>query len=107
MYAVIELKGHQYIVNEWDTIVVDNMDIKEGEKVEISEVLSVFDEKAEKVLVWTPYVKGAKVSAQVKENKKWEKINVLKFKRKVRYTKRIWFRPYQTVLEVKKIQVNG
>jgi hypothetical protein len=31
----------------------------------------------------------------------------LKFKRKVRYTKRIWFRPYQTVLEVKKIQVNG
>jgi len=27
------------------------MDIKEGEKVEISEVLSVFDEKAEKVLV--------------------------------------------------------
>lgn len=107
MYAVIELKGHQYIVNEWDTIVVDNMDIKEGEKVEISEVLSVFDEKAEKVLVWTPYVNGAKVSAQVKENKKWEKINILKFKRKVRYTKRIWFRPYQTVLEVKKIQVNG
>lgn len=107
MYAVIELKGHQYIVNEWDTIVVDNMDIKEGEKVEISEVLSVFDEKAEKVLVWTPYVKGVKVSAQVKENKKWEKINILKFKRKVRYTKRIWFRPYQTVLEVKKIQVNG
>jgi ribosomal protein L21 len=29
MYAVIELKGHQYIVQEGDTITVDNVDLNE------------------------------------------------------------------------------
>ncbi len=107
MYAVIELKWHQYIVNKWDTIVVDNMNIEQWKKVDVVEVLAAFDEKAETVLLWKPYIKGAKVSLEVVENKKWEKIDVLKFKRKVRYTRRIGFRPYQTVLEVKKIEVNG
>lgn len=107
MYAVIELKWHQYIVNKWDTIVVDKMDVEQWKKVDVAEVLAAFDEKWETVLVWKPYVKNAKVSLEVVENKRWEKIDVLKFKRKTRYTKRIWFRPYQTVLEVKKIEVNG
>ena len=107
MYAVIELKGHQYIVSKWDTIVVDNMNIEKGKKVDVDHVLAAFDEKGETVLIWKPYIKNAKVSVEILENKKWDKIDILKFKRKTRYTKRIWFRPYQTVLEVKKIEVNG
>ena len=105
MYAVIELKGHQYIVNEWDTIVVDNMDIKEGEKVEISEVLSVFDEKAEKVLVWTPYVKGAKVTAEVEKNGKAKKILVYKYNAKKQYRKLQGHRQPYTKVVIKKIEV--
>jgi ribosomal protein L21 len=41
------------------------------------------------------------------DTRKWEKINVLKFKRKNRYKRRIWFRPHETVLEIKKIEING
>lgn len=107
MYAIIELKWHQYIVNKGDTIIVDNMGSDKGSKVDVAEVLSTFDEKWEKVVLWKPYVDGAKVVLEVIENKKWEKVDVLKFKRKTRYTKRIWFRPSQTVLEVKDIKVNG
>lgn len=107
MYAVVKLQGHQYIVNKWDTIVVDKLEWKAGDKIDIEEVLAVFDEKWEKVSVWTPNVKWAKVSAEIMETKKWEKIKVLKFKRKTRYKKVIWFRPHETVLQIKDVKVNG
>jgi ribosomal protein L21 len=51
MYAVIQLQGHQYIVQEGDTIVVDTMDLEDGKKVDVDQVLAVFDDKAEKVVV--------------------------------------------------------
>ena len=104
MYAVIKLQWHQYIVNKWDTIVVDKMEWNAWDKIEIDTVLAVFDEKWEKVSVGTPCVKWAKVSAEIVESKKWEKIKVLKFKRKTsefrkmceRYVwnKRILFKRY-------------
>ncbi len=107
MYAVIELKWHQYIVAKWDNIVVNKIEWDKWDKIEITEVLSVFDEKWENVLVWSPYVSKAKVSVEIIENRRWAKMNVLKFKRKNRYKRNIWFRPYETVLEIKKIEVNG
>lgn len=107
MYAVIKLQWHQYIVNKWDTIVVDQMEWKAWDKIDIDTVLTVFDEKWEKVVVWAPYVKGAKVSAEIVEMKKWDKIKVLKFKRKTRYKKVIWFRPHETVLQIKDVKFNA
>lgn len=107
MYAVVKLQWHQYIVNKWDTIVVDKMEWKAGDKIDIEEVLAVFDEKWEKVSVWTPLVKWAKVSAEIIESKKGEKIKVLKFKRKTRYKRVIWFRPHETYLQIKDVKVNG
>ncbi len=107
MYAVIELKWHQYIVKKWDNIVVDKLEWNKWDKIEINEVLSVFDEKWENVLVGAPYVQKAIVSFDIIDTKKWKKINVLKFKRKNRYKRNFWFRPHETLLEVKKIQING
>ncbi|MCK9466762.1 MAG: 50S ribosomal protein L21 [Candidatus Absconditabacterales bacterium] len=107
MYAVIELKGHQYIVRQGDTIIVDKMEGNKGDKVDIKEVLSTFDEKGENVLVGSPYIQKAKVSVEILETKKGKKINVLKFKRKNRYKRKFGFRPIETVLEIKKIEING
>jgi large subunit ribosomal protein L21 len=107
MYAVIELQWHQYIVTQWDNIVVDKMEWKKWDKINIENILSVFDEKGESVLVWSPYLKNAKVSVEILDTRKWEKINVLKFKRKNRYKRNLWFRPHETVLEIKKIEING
>lgn len=106
MYAVISLQGHQYIVKEGDEIVVDTMDLEDGAKVDVDQVLAVFDDKAEKVVVWTPILK-AKVSCEVKNFQKGEKIKVIKFRRKNRYTRTIGFRPHQTVLQIKKVEFNG
>jgi len=106
MYAVIQLQGHQYIVQEGDQIVVDTMDLEDGTKVDVDQVLAVFDDKAEKVFVGAPILK-ANVSCEVVKFQKWEKMRVIKFKRKNRYTRTIGFRPHQTVLEIKKVEFNG
>lgn len=107
MYAVIELKWHQYIVEKWNNIIVDKMEWNKWDKVEVKEVLSVFDEKWEKVEVGRPYLEKTKVVLEILETKRWEKIEILKFKRKNRYKRKIGFRSHQTVLEVKDIKVNG
>ena len=107
MYAVIDLKWHQYIVKQWDTIIVDKIEWKTWDKIDINEVLLTFDEKWETVKVWAPYIQKSKVSAELKETRKWEKVNVLKFKNKNRYKRKFWFRPHETVLEIKKREING
>lgn len=103
MYAVIGLNWHQYIVTEGDSIVVDSLDVEEGKKIEVKEVLSVFDEKGEKVLVGNPYLEKASVTCEVTVHQKWDKMRITKFKRKNRYQRTIGFRPKQTVLHIKKI----
>ena len=103
MYAVIKLQWHQYIVSEWAEIVVDNLSQKEWEKISIDEVLAVFDEAGTTVKVGKPYVKWAKVEAKVGSTQKWEKVDVLKFKRKTRYFRKRWFRPTETILTINSI----
>ena len=107
MYAVVELKGHQYIVQEGDVITVDNVDLDEGEKMTIDTVILAFDDKGEKVIVGAPYIAKAKVECVVSKNQKWEKIRIIKFKRKNRYQRTIGFRPHQSLLDIKKIDING
>ena len=103
MYAVIKLQWHQYIVSEWAEIVVDNLSQKEWEKISIDEVLAVFDEAGTTVKVWTPFVKWAKVEGTVWTTQKWEKVDILKFKRKTRYFRKRGFRPPETILTIKSI----
>jgi large subunit ribosomal protein L21 len=103
MYAVIKLQGHQYIVSEGVEIVVDNLSQKEWEKLSIDEVLAVFDEAGTTVKVGTPFVKWAKVEATVWTTQKWEKVDVLKFRRKTRYFRKRGFRPTETILTIKSI----
>jgi len=103
MYAVIELQWHQYIVKQWDKIIVDNIWKKEWDKVVVDKVLLFFDENWENVEIWKPYIDGKRVELTVVENFKDKKINVIKFKNKNRYFRKYWFRPQKTVLQVDKI----
>jgi len=107
MYAVVELKWHQYIIQEGDTITVDKVDLDEWAKMTIDTVLLAFDDKGEKVIVWAPYIAKAKVECVVSKNQKGDKLRIIKFKRKNRYQRTIGFRPHQSLLEIKKIDING
>lgn len=80
--AVIQTGGKQYVVKAGQELDVELV----GEDKKLSfEPLLVFDEKTAKV--GTPTVKGAKVTAEVLDTVKGEKIQVLKFKAKKRVKK--------------------
>ncbi len=100
MFAVIELQWHQYIVRENDTIVVDKIDL-DSDNFVTNNVLLISDEDGKDTTIGTPYIEDTNVTFSVVEaSTKWEKIRVLKFKRKNRYQRVIWHRSYQTVLKV-------
>jgi len=50
----------------------------------LDKVLLAFDDKGEKVLIGTPYVKGH-VDAEVQKHQQADKVRIIKFKRKNRY----------------------
>ncbi len=101
MFAVVEISGKQYIVAPGDKIIVDRIEGKEGDLVTLDHVLLLSDDKQTKV--GTPYVKGATVASKIEKQQKGEKLNVRRFKSKVRYRKSIGFRAQETELSITKI----
>lgn len=80
--AVIQTGGKQYVVKTGQELDVELV----GDSKKLSfEPLLVFDEKTAKV--GSPTVKGAKVTAEVLDTVKGEKVKVFKFKAKKRVKK--------------------
>jgi len=102
MYAVVEINGKQYRAEKGAQLTVDLMAAENGSRVSFDKVLllSVSDED---VKVGTPYVKGASVSATVKEEMKADKVTVFKYKPKKDYRRKQGHRQRYTVLQVEEI----
>ena len=83
MYAIVNIQGQQFKVEEGQQIFVHRMDSEEGSEVEFSEVLLVDNEG--EVAVGAPTVKGASVKAKVLEHLKGDKVIVFKKKRRKGY----------------------
>jgi large subunit ribosomal protein L21 len=97
-FAVIKIKGQQFVVHEKDEIKVGKL----GEGKPEAEVLLVSDGK--KAKIGKPMVKGAKVTFKVLEKEeKGKKLHVQTYKSKSRYRRKIGFRPVFTRLLVQKI----
>lgn len=106
MLAVVELQGHQYIVQAGTKLVVDHIDTDANTYADFT-VLALFDEAGKEVKVGAPSLGNVKITADIVGSGKGEKINVLKFKRKNRYERNKGFRPMQTTLVVKDVVLNG
>ena len=98
MFAVIRTGGKQYKVQKDDTIMVEKLDAKEGDKIDLDEVLLVGDK------VGAPLVKGAKVVAKVLEQTRGPKIKVFKKKRRQNYRRTLGHRQNLTVLKIEDIK---
>ncbi len=98
MFAIIEISGKQYTVENGDTFDVDKIQGNVGDPVAMDSVLLIKDSKT--THVGTPIVKGAKVTAKILAQKKGEKIDVRRFKSKVRERRHIGFRPQLTTLQI-------
>lgn len=92
MYAIVEIAGHQFKVEENQKIFVNRLNAEEGSKMEFDRVLLVDNDGS--VKVGTPTVEGAKVSATVLSHLKGEKVIVFKKIRRKGYQKKNGHRQY-------------
>ena len=100
MYAIIETGGKQYKVSEGDVLFIEKLDVNEGDTVKFDKVLAV---SGDNMVIGTPVVEGASVSATVLENGKAKKIIVFKYKpKKGSKTKQGHRQPY-TKVKIEKI----
>lgn len=103
MYAIVEINGQQFKVEEGKNLFINHMrKAEEGDTVEFDNVLLVDKEGA--VTVGAPTVEGAKVVVEVvKPLVKGDKIIVFKMKRRKRERKKNGHRSQFTQVTVKQI----
>jgi large subunit ribosomal protein L21 len=101
MYAVIQTGGKQYKVKSGDTLVVEKLDGAAGDPVEFDQVLLLADE--ETVAVGKPLVDGARVTGQIVEQGRGEKLIVYKFKRRKDYRRKNGHRQSYTAVRIRDV----
>lgn len=102
-YAIIRIGGKQYKVGKDSVVDVDKIEGKADDKISVEDVLLVAD--GENVTVGKPLVNGAKVEARIIEQKKGDKIRVMKYKSKVRYRRTTGFRAQLTTIKIEDIKL--
>lgn len=103
MFAIVELSGKQYRLEEGKVFRTTRLTGNEGESIEFDKVLLASDETGNKI--GRPYLAGAKVVCEIVAQKKGPKIKVFKFHRVKRYKRTIGYRDQLTYLKVKSISI--
>jgi large subunit ribosomal protein L21 len=87
-FAVIHTGGKQYKVSKGAVLSIEKIkgEYKKGDKVAFDKVLLVDDGKD--ATIGTPFIKGAKVDAEIMEIGRTRKVLVVKYKQKSRYLRR-------------------
>jgi large subunit ribosomal protein L21 len=96
-FAIVETGGKQYKVAEGDVFSVEKLKgHKEGDTVIFDKVLLIDNGTTTKI--GTPYIEGATVEIELKEEGKGKKLHIMKYKAKSRYKRRVGHRqPYSKV----------
>src|SRR5215470_14293149 len=102
MYAVIKTKGKQYRVAPDDTIRIEQVEGKMGEKVNFGNVLAVHGDK--KIFVGAEAEK-ATVTGKIVEQGRAKKLTVLKFKKTNQYKIQRGHRQNFTAVQVSDIKI--
>ncbi len=101
MYVVFETGGKQYKASEGDILFVEKLDAANEEMVTFDQVKVV--SKDGEVVIGTPVVEGASVSAKVIKTGKAKKIIVYKMKPKKNYRRKQGHRQPYTKIQIEKI----
>lgn len=103
MYAIIEVGAKQYQVKKDDIIEVEKQDAKEGKEITLDKVLLVSKDK--KLEIGQPYLKEAKVRAEVLGIIKGQKIVSFKYRRRKASHWKKGHRQQLTRLKIKEINI--
>ena len=104
-YAIIKTGGRQYRVAEGDTIDVDLLDVEAGKTATFGDVLMYADGKD--LTHGNPLISGARVTAEVVEQRKDKKVIAFKFKRRKGYHRTVGHRRKLTRVKIKSISVGA
>ena len=100
--AVIRSGGKQYRVAEGETIHVDRLDGKAGDKVEFGEVLLVFGDQPK---LGKPTVGGASVQGEIVAQERDQKLTVFKFRKRKKYRRKNGHRQSITAVKITGLKV--
>ena len=100
VYAIVKAGGRQEKVSVGDVVVVDRLSGKSGESVQLPALLLV---DGEKVTSDAAALAKVTVTAEIVRDEKGPKIDILKYKNKTGYRKRMGHRQKLTRLKVTEI----
>ena len=101
MYAIIVDGGHQYKVEEGQSLEIDFREVEPGSEITFDRVLAVSD--GENFRLGQPLVAGAKVTANVVGESKGDKLVVQKFRRRKNMRRRTGHRQKYVAVKIAKI----
>lgn len=101
MYAIVKTGGKQYKAEAEELLIVEKIDGEPGTVVELDEIVMICD--GDKVKAGSPYVKGAKVRAEIVRQAKAKKIVGFNYKPKKNVRRRWGHRQPQTHLRVTEV----
>jgi large subunit ribosomal protein L21 len=102
-YAIIKTGGRQYRVAEGDTLDVDLLEIDAGKIATFGEVL--FHADGKHLTHGDPLIAGAKVTAEVLEQRKDKKVIAFKYRRRKGYHRTVGHRRKLTRVKIKSISL--
>ena len=103
MFAVIKTGGKQYKVKEGEVLKIEKIAGAAGDKIDF-EVLLLADEEGKDVKIGKPLVSGAKVVAEILEQGRARKVNIIKYKPKVRYRRKAGHRQMYTKVKIASVK---
>ena len=98
MYAVVSSGGKQYRVEAGSMLTLERLDGEPGSSVTFDRILLIGD--GDEVMIGTPVVAGASVSATVLGEALGPKLVIFKFKQKVKYRRRTGHRQHMTRVRI-------
>src|SRR5690242_13818936 len=104
-YAIIRTGGRQFRVAEGDTVDVDLLNVEPGKTATFGDVLLFADGKD--VTHGNPLVSGAKVTAEILEQRKDKKVVAFKYRRRKGYHRTVGHRRKLTRVKIKTIDVGS
>ncbi|PIR73966.1 MAG: 50S ribosomal protein L21 [Candidatus Magasanikbacteria bacterium CG10_big_fil_rev_8_21_14_0_10_47_10] len=100
MIAVIETGGKQYLVQEGQKLTIEKIEAEPGTEYVFDKVLLTANDDGSDVKIGAPYLGGVTLKAAVETQGRSKKLRVVKFHRKVRYTRTHGHRQDQTQVTI-------
>jgi large subunit ribosomal protein L21 len=101
MFAIVEIKGKQYKIQEGEEIEVDRLQASPGEEYTVDKVILIGDGQESKI--GFPYLEKAKVITEILTHLRGQKITTIKYKRRKNYRRKLGHRQELTRLRIREI----